>query len=351
MNKRIPIGIVGLNFGRHIIDELTVGPASSYFEIVAVCDLDASKAQNMAQRLGVCAYTDFDEFLKATDFMAVGLFTGPIGRASLIQRLIKEGKDVITTKPFEKDPQAALDVLIEAQKLGRIIHLNSPSPLLSPDLVQIRTWHKEFDLGKPVGARADIWASYREQADGTWYDDPELCPVAPIFRLGIYLINDLIQIFGPAQKVQVLESRLFEGRPTPDNAQLGILFKNGGLANIFASFCVNDGDHYRNSLTLNFENGTIYRNVGADRAVQEEISLIMNKDGKRSLVAQVEVPSQNRSGHYQWDAFARAIRGEKLDEVCTPEEIVAGLQVIQAMAQADGGEPIKDVKTIELRQT
>jgi predicted dehydrogenase len=346
MNKRIPIGIVGLNFGRHIIDQLLDGLASEYFEIAAVCDLDAAKVHHMAELLGVRAYTSFDEFLAVTDFTAVGLFTGPIGRAGLIRRLIEAGKDVITTKPFENDPQAALEVLLEAQRLGRVVHLNSPAPLLPSDLAQIRAWHKEFDLGKPVAARADVWASYREQADGTWYDNPELCPVAPIFRLGIYLINDLIQIFGPAQTVQVLHSRLFEGRPTPDNAQLSILFKNGGLANIFASFCVNDGDHYRNSLTLNFENGTIYRSVGAHRADEEEISLVMNKDNQRTIVAQVEVPSHNRSGHYQWDSFARAISGEKLENACTPEEIVAGLQIIQAMARADAGEQISNVERV-----
>lgn len=75
----------------------------------------------------------------------------------------------------------------------------------------------------PLGARADIWASYREQADGTWYDDPQKCPVAPVFLLGIYLINDLIQLFGPVRDVQVLQSRLSTGRPTADNGQLSLL--------------------------------------------------------------------------------------------------------------------------------
>ncbi len=346
MKKRIPIGIVGLNFGRHVIEQLLTSLTGEQFEIVAVCDLDAAKAQSMAERLGVKAYTNFDEFLTDPNFNAVGLFTGPGGRAGLIRRIIEAGKDVITTKPFENDPQAALEVLREAEKLGRTVHLNSPSPLLPPDLAQIQSWREEFNLGKPVAARADVWVSYREQADGSWYDDPKKCPVAPIFRLGIYLINDLIQIFGPAQTVQVLHSRLFEGRPTPDNAQLGILFKNGGLANIFASFCVDDGDYYRNSLTLNFENGTIYRNVGPDRSDEEEITLVMSKDGKRIVVARVEVEAANRSGHYQWDNFARAISGEKLENARTPEEIVAGLQVIQAMAKADAGAHIADVESI-----
>ncbi len=95
----------------------------------------------------------------------------------------------MTTKPFELDPKAAMATLREARRRHRIIHLNCPAPLLSPDLEQIERWREEFQLGKPVGARADAWTNYREKADGSWYDDPKLCPVAPIFRIGIYLIT------------------------------------------------------------------------------------------------------------------------------------------------------------------
>jgi predicted dehydrogenase len=147
----------------------------------------------------------------------------------------------MTTKPLELDASAALSVLREAREMGRVIHLNSPAPVLPMDISQIMEWQSAYKLGNPVGCRADVWASYTEQADGSWYDDPERCPVAPIFRLGIYLINDLIAIFGEPEEVQVFASRIATGRPTPDTAQLGIRFANGGLANIFSSFCVRDG--------------------------------------------------------------------------------------------------------------
>jgi len=226
-------------------------------------------------------------------------------------------------------------VLAEARQLGRVIHLNSPAPTLPADLLQIQAWQQHYQLGRPVGCRADVWASYREQADGSWYDDPQRCPVAPVFRLGIYLINDLVRLFGEAAAVQVMYSLLNTGRPTPDNAQLAIRFQNGALANVFASFCVNDGDHYRNSLTLNFENGTVYRNVGPAQTpdVTAELSLIMASDGQRKLVEQVQLPST--SGEYQWDVFARAVRGEKIAGEVSPAQIVAGLKVIDAMTRAE----------------
>ena len=75
-----------------------------------------------------------------------------------------------------------------------------------------------------------MWVNYCEQADGGWYDDPERCPVAPVFRLGIYIINNLAELFGEPEKVCALSSRILTGRPTADNADLAVLFKNGAIA-------------------------------------------------------------------------------------------------------------------------
>jgi predicted dehydrogenase len=333
--KKIPIGIIGLNFGRHIVDQIRTGPGNEYFTVAALCDIDVEKANALVGDSGAKVYDSIDKLLADPEIPAIGLFTGPNGRAKLLSQIINAGKDVITTKPFELDTDAALAVLYEGKKLGRVIHLNSPAPLPSPDIATILEWKEKYNLGLPVGCRTDVWVSYREKADGNWYDDPLRCPVAPIFRLGIYLINDLVPIFGEAVKVNLLSSRIFTGRPTPDNAQLGIQFKTGALANIFASFCVLDGDYYRNSLTLNFENGTIYRNVGPGRddTASCEMTLIQSEDNKRKVVDHALLGET--SGQYQWQNFYKAVNGEKFANEISPEQIVAGLKIINAMIKAE----------------
>jgi predicted dehydrogenase len=334
---RVPIGVVGLNFGRHIVkDQLCSGRGAPFFKVAALCDVDEAKVAEQAASLGVKAYTSLEALIGDPGIPAIALYTGPNGRAGLLRKIIRAGKDVMTTKPFENDPEAALAVLKEARELGRTIHLNSPAPVLPPDLAQIREWQEEYQLGQPVACRADVWVRYHEKADGSWYDDPLKCPVAPVLRLGIYPINDLVALFGEAEAVQVLSSRIFTGRPTADNAQLGIRFKSGALACIYASFCVEDGDQYRNSLVLNFENGTIYRNAGPVRAEpldeQSHLSLVIRKDGRRRLAAQASVPA---SGEYRWDVFHRAIRGETIAEPAPISDIVSGLKIIRAMSEAE----------------
>lgn len=344
--KKIRIGIVGLNFGRHIVDQL-VKEQIRLIEIVALCELDTEKAKAIAEanNLKCRIFSDYGAMLKEKDIDAVGLFTGPVGRAAMIRKAVDAGKHVMTTKPFEANPKAALAILKYAGKKGIAVHLNSPSALPSSDIKLIENWHRKYKLGKPVAARMDVWCSYREKADGSWYDDPDKCPVAPVFRLGIYLINDLVRIFGDGDKVTVLSSRLFTGRPTPDNAQLGILFKNGMLANIFASFCVNDRDFYRNSLILNFENGTIYRNCGPRRKTLEhgksEMLLVMASGEKRKIVADVLAPAT--SGLYDWKTFHTVATGGKIKGQIEPDKIVAGLKIIEAMRRASKSGKIEKV--------
>jgi len=343
--KKIPVAMVGLNWGDSIIREhLLTAPASEFFVLTAVCSNEKDKVDACAQTYGVKGYYDLDDLLSDKEIQAVCLMTGPSGRAALIRKAVEAGKHVMTTKPVELDPDAALESLNLAKSLGRVVHLNSPAPFPSSDIAQIQRWRQEFSLGRTVAVRADIWANYREPADGSWYDDPEKCPVAPIFRLGIYLINDLVRLVGKPESVSVMSSRLFTGRPTADNAQLSLAFENGTIANIFASFCINDAQWWRSSLTLNYENGTVYRNVGPEKNAEvrekPELELVVNRDGKafnQSFVADAS------SEDYQWQAFYQAIQGGPADGEMPPEEIVTALRVFKAMAVAEKSKRIERV--------
>jgi predicted dehydrogenase len=334
--KPLNFGMVGLNFGGYIADTLSDKPAGDFFKLAAVCDKDASKAVEFGSRRGIKAYADLEELLADDDIDAVGLFTSPSGRADLLFRIIRAGKDVMTTKPFELDPVAARNVLEEAQALGRVIHLNSPTPELPAYLRQILQWQEEYELGRPINCRGEVLVSYREKPDGRWTDNPELCPAAPIFRLGIYVINDLVRLVGRVSEVQVLTSRIFTERATPDNAQLNLLFENKALGSVYATFCVDNGQHYANSLVLHYERGTIYRNILPVSYGQAEATsrllLAATRDQREVVTREWKLPEI--SGSYQWEAFHSAIT--KSRAVPSPiDDIVHSIDVIAAMARAE----------------
>ena len=330
--------LVGLRFGASLADRKIFGqPAEGRFiRIVGVCDRDRAKADAYAARHGnLPVFYDLSDVLKRDDVEAVMLMIPPAGRAEAVRQCIRAGKHVLTTKPFETDPDAALAVLKEARAAGLAVHMNSPAPLPSADFAQIQKWHAEFDLGKPVSAHYETYAQYHETADGSWFDSYEKCPAAPIFRLGIYGINELIAILGEVEDVALFTSRMTNARPTPDNAQLMLKFANGAIGSVYAALCIGDGRYYPAALTLHYERGTIckrqVRRLEDRTFTHLEMRLATAVDGKLHEES-VTLPADNRSGEYQLENFYNAVRNGISENETSPETVAAGIRAVNMMA-------------------
>jgi len=330
--NRIRIVLVGLNFGQWMLEhEIRSGKGKETVELVGVCDLDRDKAAQVAAREDVPHYVRYEDVLADPRVEAVLLMTGPVGRASLVEAAVDAGKHVMTTKPFDLSSSETLRVLRKAAAADLAVHMNSPAPMLPEDLKAILAWRDRYDLGRPVSFRASTYCSYREAADGSWYDDPLRCPVAPVFRLGIYLLNDLVRLVSPVRTVQVLQSRLFTGRPTPDNAQLGLLCEDGEIGSVSSSFCIDDRQPYRCTLELNFERGTVYRNQGPRPQAERDILLELSAAGPSGQVLDsLRIPE---SGGYPWEAFRQRVRGERRQQDLTPEQAASAVRILERMRE------------------
>lgn len=334
--KAVRTGLLGLRFGAGLaVQRILNTENEKYIQLTCVCDMDRALADRFASEHALKAYYSLDEMLKDADIEAVMIFTAPAGRAALMRQCLRANKHILTTKPFELDHRQALEVLKEAEEKNLVIHLNSPAPYPSGDLAQIRAWQKEYALGMPVAAYWETYVSYHEKADGKWFDDPEKCPAAPLFRLGIYGINELIALFGKVDSVELAESRLFTGRPTPDNAALLIRFASGAIGQVFASFCIGDGTLYPSALTLHFQRGTIrkmqMRTPDSRVFTEVRLSLQTVQDGKLHE-EKVTLPASVRSGEYEFEMFQKAIRREPLPEAVSPEITAEGIRVINMMS-------------------
>jgi predicted dehydrogenase len=347
---KIKVGMVGLNFGRQIIDgHILSGPGEPFFELAAVCRRDKAKCDEVADKHGVKAYYDIDDLLADEDVPVIILMTGPNGRAAQLRRMIRAGKDVMTTKPFEQDSAAAASVLAEARELGRIIYLNSPAAVLNKDFATIREWERKYELGKLVGGHHECWYKSVEKADGSWYDDPEQCPAAPILRLGVYGLNDMLQFFGEPDEVMVMETRHFTGRPTPDMARLCVKFKDGAMIDTLDGW-VHQPGRGAQSLTLYYENGTVYRNpplLGEDFSDTHRTKLcLVTKDSEDGMPTEtVDLDGDEMSSFYAWEDFYKAVTTRERPENETPDEaIVNVIRVLEAVREASLGNGFAKVK-------
>jgi predicted dehydrogenase len=305
-------------------------------DIRAVCDAAPARLAAGSRALGCAGHASLEDMLLRTDLEAVALFTGPVGRAGLIRKIIRSGRDVMTTKPFELDPVAGLDVLREARALGRTIYLNSPAPVLGRDIQQILAWQSQHQLGQLIFAQADSWYRSIEKSDGTWYDDPLRCPAAPIFRLGIYGINDLVALNDDLVELHISQARVLTGRPTPDVAQLSLRFASGAMASIRANLCC---DPIRDNQVTEFifERGTVRRDYSSrDHRNADDTMLFLDAVNERQEIFQEQARISNQfvNSAYRWDLFQSAIRGQPPPDALSPERIIAGVHVIAAMTKA-----------------
>ncbi len=330
-----PLGLVilGANFGAKIARQLAAAPGG--VRVAGICDLDLAKARALGNELGVPTYGSLDELLADPGVEAIGVFTGPSGRGKLLERILAAGKHVMTTKPFELDPAEAERAFAAAARYGRVLHLNSPAPVPAADLARMRTWLTDYDLGQPVSLHARTWADYREKADGSWYDDPKRCPAGPLFRLGVYFLSDFAGLLGRPLEVQVQQTRVRTGRPTPDNAQMTITYENGALAAIFSSFCIGDGQAYRDELVIGCERGTIRRwmeRAGGIEMDQDRAVVELQRPG-HPIERLVTAPG-DFAGWYGWKAFHAAVRGLPGSVPTNAEATIASVRLLAALGRA-----------------
>lgn len=338
----IRLGICGLGYGLYHAKQLLASPNARFIRFVAASDNRPERLQAATRELGCRGVPDLADLLADPEVEAIALFTGPSSRAELIRRILRAGKHVMTTKPFELSADAGLAVLREARELGRVVFLNSPAPVLGADLQQIKDWQREHSLGRLIFALTDCWYRSTEKADGTWYDDPQLCPAAPIFRLGIYGINDVLALVDDeVAELQVLQSRVLTGRPTPDVAQLGLRFAGGTTAAIRATWCCGPWRDNQASEFV-FERGVVRRTYSTPyhkTAAATRLTLESETAKGEIFVKEAIVSNLVVNSAYRWDLFHDAIRGRPIGDLLPPERLVAGIRVIETMklALAQGG--------------
>ncbi len=334
--KKKKMALVGLNFGKWLANnELINGAASPYFDLALVCDMDEQLAKACAAEYGIDYCTDIADIIADDTIDIVVLMTGPNGRARLMDGLIDANKAVMTTKPFETDADEALRILEKAREKSVPLFMNSPQPVPPADIACILEWQEKHQLGRLVGYHAHNWANYREKPNGTWYDDPALCPAAPLLRLGIYCLDDLGWFIPDAgETVCVEQSRIFTGRPTADNACVLIRHGDGTIGTIYSSFCVHDGLPYPRALSLQFENGVVTRTTHHDKRAGDLVTVSLSALQK-SLEETQSFRMKGRG--YRWDLMYDMLEGLPLPaNSTTPQQVVKGVRLLEKIKTASG---------------
>ncbi|MEX0153919.1 Gfo/Idh/MocA family protein [Microbacterium sp. LMI1-1-1.1] len=191
------LGLVGLGvISEQYLATLRDHPAVA---VVAVADLRADRAAEVAASLPSCRACTPEELLAADDFDLVVNLTVPAAHADIARAAIAAGTAVFGEKPLATTFADAALVMAEARAAGVAVG-SAPDTVLGTGVQTARAAVEAGLIGTPTAASA-TWVSAGHER---WHPNPDFYYLAgggPLFDMGPYYLTSLVHLLGPVVSV------------------------------------------------------------------------------------------------------------------------------------------------------
>ncbi len=216
MGKPLNLGIIGV--GAISAQYLANLPQLSQLNLVAVADLDLTRAQAVADEHGVRACS-VDDLLADPAVDTVLNLTIPAAHAPIALRAIAAGKNVYGEKPLAVTTAEARDVLAAAEEAGVLVGC-APDTVLGTGIQTARQAIDDGLIGTPVAATATMVTPGHER----WHPNPDFYYTAgggPLLDMGPYYVSALVTLLGPVASVVGVASHLRDTRTIGSGPRAG----------------------------------------------------------------------------------------------------------------------------------
>ncbi len=236
MNKKLKTGIIGCGKVADIHAAALKTLEKSVF--TAVCDKDKKRAQELAQKYGVKAYSDVEDMVSKEKLDMVTVCTPhPVHRNPTIDAL-KAGANVLIEKPMASSLEDCDAMLSVSRETGKQIAMLSQRRFYSPCL-RLKKAIDAGKIGNPSLGTVFMFG-WRDEAyyksdpwRGTWKGEGGgvLVNQAPhqLDLLQWFMCDEIEEIYG------VWENLNHPYIEVEDTALAILRFKNGGVGNIIVS--------------------------------------------------------------------------------------------------------------------
>lgn len=240
------IGVIGAgNISSIYLSNLQAFPQT---RVVALADLDLSKARSKADEHGVAEVLTVEELLRRDDVVAVVNLTVPATHSSVGRRVLEAGKHLYNEKPFATTREDSAALLELARSKGLLVAC-APDTVLGAGIQTVRELVDSGAIGQPLHAQAWMMGSGVEK----WHPNPEFFfkpGGGPLLDMGPYYLSALVTLLGPVKSVMAthrinVPRRTIESQPlagqvitveTPTHICLVASFVDGPVAQFTASF-------------------------------------------------------------------------------------------------------------------
>ena len=203
MGEPTRIGLIGLGvISDQYLRTLRDHPA---VRIVAVADLRADRAIEVARSLPGARALGVDELLAADDVEVVVNLTVPAAHADIARAAIAAGKRVFGEKPLATTLADAERIMADATASGVAVG-SAPDTVLGTGIQTARAAIESGLIGRPTAAIA-TWVSPGHEH---WHPNPDFYyreGGGPLFDMGPYYLTSLVHLLGPVTSVSGEVSR------------------------------------------------------------------------------------------------------------------------------------------------
>lgn len=231
---KIRVAVVGLGIGRMHV--LAFHELRSRYRVVAVCDVDADRAAEVAGWLkGVRAETDPEAVWAADDVDLVALCTPPAQHRAQVEAALRAGKDVVCEKPLVGSVREVDELAAVAAETGRHV-MPVFQYRFGNGLQKLKALVDAGVAGRPFVTNIDL--AWRRGADyyaapwrGRW--DTELGGV--LLGHAMHLVDMAALVLGPPVAVWARVATLVNDIDTEDSAAVTLRWADGSLATLSAT--------------------------------------------------------------------------------------------------------------------
>lgn len=321
---KLQVGVIGCgSIARH--RHLPEYAENHRVSLHGVCDLVASRAQEMGIRYGAKVYADATQMLADPDIHAISVCLPNNLHASVTIAALEAGKHVLCEKPMAVSSAEAQAMIDAAAKAGKTLmighnqrfmpaHIKAKQILHSGRLGAVLSFRTGFSHGGPEGWSID-------GAD-SWFFRKEDALVGAMGDLGVHK-SDLIRWLLEDEVVSVGAhlATLEKNATVEDNAVCTLQMRSGAIGTLTASWTYHPGED--NSTHLYCEHGVVH--VGSDPQYQVIVHYDDGEVDRIEVGAMATNEQQTTSGVI--DEFVDAIFSDR-ESAIPGSEGKASLEVI-----------------------
>ncbi len=301
-------------------------------KLVAVCDIDQTKANELAQKYQANAYNNIEDLLENQKDIDVVAICSPNGlHAEQTIKALKAGFHVLCEKPMAISVYDCGEMIKEAEKANKRLFIVKQNRF-NPPVAEIKKIIDEGKLGKIYSVQLScFWNRDENYYKNSWKGTKDL-DGGTLYTQFSHFIDLLYWIIGDVRNVEAFGKNSAHKNTIEfeDNGVIALEFYNGALGTI--NYTVNSFQkNMEGSLTIFGEKGTV--KIGGQYLNELEYQKIENYEIK-------DLPAGNPAnnyGQYQGSMSNHDKVYENVREVLTNQGVIA----------TNGFEGLKTVEIID----